>query len=196
MPCTATRVLSPLVNRARAFAAAIVVAGVAYLSVPIYAQTTTTWGATPTYTGAGINLGVGISPIEPLQVHVGSGLNVGMFNSTYPGVGSFNDNFSAWGNLQLNNNMYLLSNGFVGIGTTAPYYPLQLRLSSGLNVGLLQGTYPAIGSTNDNFSAWGNLQVNNSMYLLSNGNVGIGTTAPPYKLSVTDAFGQQEAIVH
>ena len=72
-------------------------------------------------------VGIGITaPIEPLHVHLGAGLNVGFFNSTMPSVGSFNDTFSAWGDLGVNNAVFIKSSGNVGIGNTAPIRALTL----------------------------------------------------------------------
>ncbi|MCX5697582.1 MAG: hypothetical protein NTU54_06430 [Candidatus Omnitrophica bacterium] len=73
------------------------------------------------------NIGIGMAaPVEPLQVHLATGKNVGFFNSTLPAVGSFNDNFSSWGDLQVGLNLYSMASGNVGIGTTAPGAKLEI----------------------------------------------------------------------
>jgi hypothetical protein len=74
---------------------------------------------------------VGVNTITPqtqFDVHLGVNLNAGIGSNTYPGLFSHNDNFSAWGNLQLNVSMYILgASGFVGINVTNPTALLHLR---------------------------------------------------------------------
>lgn len=71
------------------------------------------------------------------------------------------------------------TNKRLGIGTTSPVEPLHVHLGSGLNIGFASGTYPTIASFNDTFSSYGNLQINNSIFILgSSQNVGVGTSTP------------------
>ena len=113
--------------------------------------------------------------------------------------------------------MAIANNGNVGIGTTAPPSILSVKQNSDsdvtggisvINAGgtstrkVIQGgdnnTYLVNQSTNAIYFATGNSSLGTfgvRMSVLSSGNVGIGTTAPQYQLSVNGTIGTKEVIV-
>jgi len=103
------------------------------------------------------------------------------------GSGKIMTNFGNFANLTGTTGHYLM-NGNVGIGTTSPGYKLDVAgdiRATGSVYGTFAGTVPASqvsagtfgsGVGNGNFTFPANLYVN--------GNVGIGTTSPGYKLDV------------
>ncbi|MFA5131422.1 MAG: hypothetical protein WC467_03265 [Patescibacteria group bacterium] len=82
------------------------------------------------------------------------------------------------------NLLTILGNGNVGIGTTAPTYPLDVvgavKSSSQFIVGASAFSANTFYSSASNFtfSSWYNSAVRYNMMILANGNVGIGTTVP------------------
>ncbi len=117
--------------------------------------------------------------------------------------------FSTTFNTTLKEVMRITATGGVGIGTTAPQRNLHI---AGPNAGIyLDSTggqsslqFAEAGAQKWNFyktgSATNDLSFHNGttdvLYLQrSTGNVGIGTTAPPYKLAVKGTIGAQEVIV-
>jgi hypothetical protein len=88
------------------------------------------------------------------------------------------------------------ADGNVGIGTTSPGDKFTIHLATDSNVGVATNTYAGLFSHNDAWSAWGNLQLNNSMYLLSNGNVGIGQTSPNAKLDISSNGGSDGIVIY
>jgi len=117
--------------------------------------------------------------------------------------------FSTTFNTALNEVMRITATGGVGIGTTAPQRNLHI---AGANAGIyLDSTggqsslqFADAGTQKWNFyktgSATNDLSFHNGtsdvLYLQrSTGNVGIGTTAPSYKLAVKGTVGAQEVLV-
>jgi len=104
----------------------------------------------------------------------------GALTYTYNSASPSGSYFSL-GNSTTNSGMFnVLGNGYVGIGTTTPVEPFQVKLSgSNNNFGVFASTLPvAIGAYNDVFNAWGSLQVGLNLFSMANGNVGIGTSTP------------------
>lgn len=134
-------------------------------------------------------LGIGTtSPGDKLTAHFGTDSNIGLTTNTYPVIASHNDAWNAWGNLQLNNNMYLLSSGLVGIGTSSPVRLLNVAGNGAgtVDISLTDTSQGAnlknfvidnrnqifgIGTDNDAGSNFGYL-----MAITRAGNVGIGAT--------------------
>ena len=160
----------------------------------------------------GTNVGIGTaSPVDKLMVHLGADLNVGVGVSTYLAIVSHNDAWTAWGNLQLNNAMYLIgSSGNVGIGTATPGVKLEiagsirgnisgaLRIDSGsgtVDIGAMNASFAHIYTDRPAFytdkgmyigvaNSYFNTSAGNSYIAASGGNVGIGTTSPGAKLHI------------
>lgn len=150
--------------------------------------------------GAG-RVGIGTdNPGDKLTVHLGTNVNLGLTTGTYPVLASHNDDWNAWGNLQLNNSMYLIgSTSNVGIGTTEPLQPLQVGALTGVSDGQIVVAKSNNGPNrafrlglddNYNFSL-GDYGYNGanaySPYLTvryGTGNVGIGTPYPSAKLQI------------
>jgi hypothetical protein len=87
--------------------------------------------------------------------------------------------------------LFVSSSGFVGIGTTNPSAPLQIRNSNGTLL-----TLTRVGATNANWSfvhgdssggylqLYNNTSTSSSLYIRDTGNVGIGTNNPAVALDV------------
>ena len=165
----------------------------------------------PIYTD-GTNVGIGTAnPNYPLEVNKSSADNlVGQFvNSAANGYGITvatvaNDatrySFEAIGNTN-RVDFVVKSNGNVGIGTASPNYPLEVNKSSADNLvgqfvnsaadgyGIIVATV-ANDATRYSFEAIGNAN-RVDFVVKSNGNVGIGTANPNYKLEiVSDSAGK------
>jgi hypothetical protein len=91
--------------------------------------------------------------------------------------------------------------GNVGIGTTSPLTPLDVKTTTNQHVQIVANTHGAysgavgIVSINDANTAYTPLGFYASNYYFGNGNVGIGTTNPDQKLTVNGKIHAQEVIV-
>jgi hypothetical protein len=117
----------------------------------------------------------------------------------YPGdfsiqTGGYGSNdFIIYDNTASAERLYINSSGNVGIGTTSPSSKLSLFDSSDLWINISRGSsFVNIGvdatgtfyNTNSNHRFLYNAGSNEAMRILSNGNVGIGTTSPAKKLDI------------
>jgi hypothetical protein len=156
------------------------------------------------------------SPLRFKDVYIGTGLQVGAAANTsiaatahFVGAGST----SATYGLQIhnstgtNNALVVRDDGNVGIGTTSPVNALDVRSSAGGNIISLGGGIPTmhlgfepvggisfIDAVNTNILKFKSGGVD-SMTILNNGNVGIGTTSPSTKLHVLSADNTTAATI-
>ena len=86
--------------------------------------------------------------------------------------------------------MIIKNSGNVGIGTTVPQYPLQVKSGTNINfaiaVGVADNTAVRLNAVNDAVTANIPMEFYATKFNFNNGNVGIGTgsTAPQHKLNV------------
>jgi hypothetical protein len=91
--------------------------------------------------------------------------------------------------------------GYVGIGTTTPLAPLDVKVATNQHVQILpntNGAYPntvGIVSINDANTAYTPLGFYASNYYFGNGKVGIGTTTPDEALTVKGKIHTNEVII-
>ncbi|MEN9647579.1 MAG: hypothetical protein RLY57_383, partial [Candidatus Parcubacteria bacterium] len=78
----------------------------------------------------------------------------------------------------------ILDNGNLGIGTSTPAAALSVGSGNAIIDGFTKSSYFTATSTSATSTFAGGLTAASSLYVLQNGNVGIGTTSPYVKLSV------------
>jgi len=157
------------------------------------------------------NLGIGTtSPQNKLEVHGKTA--IGQYSNGTAVIDAFNS-YAYFGCNSATNGLAVGPNGNVGIGTVAPRGKFDvdgagdIYLSGDLNAGLAQslfipghiyispynGTnisylqarrYDNSGTTSLRFRTYTNGTLTESMHIEGNGNVGVGTTTPAYKLDV------------
>lgn len=144
----------------------------------------------------GGNVGIGAtSPGQKLQVGKASGgASEGVIRtSTNNNAGSsrewdFGAGQAAFGNYGFNIKdtgmsapafNIAFSTGFVGIGTSAPAGPLDVKIATNKHIGFVNwNNMPTLAAFNDGLAAW------DSLVIAPVGNVGLGTATPGYKLDV------------
>ncbi|MBI4546643.1 MAG: hypothetical protein HY707_01580 [Ignavibacteriae bacterium] len=121
-------------------------------------------------------------------------------NATYPGRMLISNNRTGgsihFGTAGINSRMVIANDGNVGIGTTSPIAPLHItpnsssyafRIDQGVNGHGILSYVNTTSSAQTVLAAASN--VSGGFYVKGDGNVGIGTSSPYTKLTLTDAIG-------
>jgi len=91
-------------------------------------------------------------------------------------------------NSAFNTDLVISSIGNVGIGTTVPQYPLQVKSGTNINfsisTGVADNTAVRLNAVNDAVTANIPMEFYATKFNFNNGNVGIGTTSPSSKLQI------------
>jgi predicted heme/steroid binding protein len=146
----------------------------------------------------GTQIGIGTSsPSRLLSVNGQAFISADVFQSSNAGIffsgdgsygaGIYGANSGLDVVLQSNSaeRMRITSVGNVGIGTTSPSYPLQIKKATNINIGFgQQNSGISLEAVNDAVNANIPMSYYASAHYLLNGNVGIGTTSPSAKLDV------------
>ena len=92
----------------------------------------------------------------------------------------------------------ILSGGNVGIGTTVPQYPLQVKSGTNINfsisTGVADNTAVRLNAVNDAVTANIPMEFYATKFNFNNGNVGIGTPSPGKKLDVQIGSGSSNGV--
>jgi hypothetical protein len=209
MRCTATRVRSPLLNHARAIAAAIVGACAVYMPGSLLGQQPWTQTGNNLYpTAAATKVGIGTTaPSSLLEVNgtatiplITGGINAGSTLTLQSTSGNGATGAAMMFNVGSNGNkasIRVFNNGHVTINNPVDNGNFYI---SGDSAGT-QLLFDYNGSGDSYIDTTNTLHLRTTgsfterVTLLSNGNVGIGTTTPLYLLSVQGKIGAQEVIV-
>ena len=117
------------------------------------------------------------------------------FTSTSDDVFEVNNRENADMTFHTNTNerVRILATGNVGIGTTVPQYPLQVKSGTNINfaiaVGVADNTAVRLNAVNDAVTANIPMEFYATKFNFNNGNVGIGTTSPSGKLHIASSGG-------
>lgn len=101
-------------------------------------------------------------------------------------VSAYNRSLGSYNLLILNGAVNINgTSGNVGIGTTSPLEPLDVKVAANTHIGLFtSGGTAGIGGFSDGFVGWQNITINTG-----GGNVGIGTASPQARLSLGTGVG-------
>jgi hypothetical protein len=158
---------------------------------PVFTITGTSAGSTYNYAGSIMNPSLGSSRNSILLIGKAlSNRNSGYIGFNHSGTDGSNNNFLTFGLFQNDNILNITGGGSIGIGTTNPLH----RLEVAGNISINGGSFLDFANGDVRFVNSGGLLsvqtyslstgLSTKMVVQGNGNVGIGTTSPAYRLDI------------